>query len=77
MVEHETPTTDKTAVDRYGRFLCEAFGALGMTVETLPQGQYGDHYRLTLDPPGGAAEPGQITVLCHLDTVWGIGELAR
>lgn len=78
MVERESPTLDKAAVDRYGAFLCDAYRALGATVETIPQAQYGDHHRITLDPPGGATvEGGQITVLCHLDTVWAIGELAR
>lgn len=77
MVEHESPTTDKPAVDRYGRLITDAFVALGMSSETFPQHDYGDHHRLTLDPPGGVAEPGQITILCHLDTVWDVGELAR
>ncbi len=77
MVRHESPTHDKAAVDRYGQFLCAAFTDAGMTVETLPQERYGDHHRLTFDPPGGATETGQITILCHLDTVWDIGELER
>lgn len=77
MVEHESPTLDKGAVDRYGAFMCDAFRMLGATVETIPQTEYGDHYRLTLDPPGGATEARQLTILCHLDTVWAIGELAR
>ncbi len=77
MVEHESPTLDKGSVDRYGVFICDAFRAVGMGVETLPQSEYGDHHRLTLDPPGGASEAGQIAILCHLDTVWALGELAR
>ncbi len=77
MVEHESPTLDKGAVDRYGAFICDAFRAIGASVETIPQTEYGDHHRLTFDPPGGASEEGQITILCHLDTVWAIGELAR
>ena len=77
MVEHESPTHDKGAVDRYGTFIAGAFQAVGMELETIPQDEYGDHYRLTLDPSGGAGEGGQITILCHLDTVWAIGELAR
>jgi len=75
MVEHESPTFDKAAVDRYGVFLCEAFRPLGATVETIPQVEYGDHYRLTIEPQGSATEEGQITILCHLDTVWAVGEL--
>ena len=77
MVEHESPTLDKGAVDRYGAFICDAFRTVGASVETIPQAEYGDHHRLTFDPPGGASEEGQITILCHLDTVWAIGELAR
>ncbi len=77
LVEHESPTLDKAAVDRYGDFLCDAYRALGATVETIPQERYGDHRRITLDPPGGARVAGQITVLCHLDTVWALGELAK
>jgi glutamate carboxypeptidase len=77
MVEHESPTLEKAAVDRYGAFLCDAYRVLGATVETVPQAQYGDHYRITLDPPGGASGDKQVTVLCHLDTVWALGELAK
>ena len=76
MVEHESPTFDKAAVDRYGVFLCDAFREVGATVETIPEAEYGDHYRLTIEPTGGATAEGQITILCHLDTVWAIGELS-
>jgi len=77
MVEHESPTLDKGSVDRYGAFICDAFQSVGMSLETIPQAEYGDHHRLALDPPGGASEAGQLTILCHLDTVWALGELAR
>lgn len=75
MVEHESPTTDKAAVDRYGAFLCDAYQELGATVETIPQETVGDHRRITLDLTGGQGDGGQITVLCHLDTVWDVGAL--
>lgn len=78
LVEHESPTDEKAAIDRYGDFLGDAFRALGATVETIPQAAYGDHHRITLDPPAGAStESGQVTVLCHLDTVWALGTLAQ
>lgn len=76
MVEHESPTDDKAAVDRYGQFISTIFEQAGLTRKTLPQDQYGDHYRLTLTPADVQAD-GQITILCHLDTVWGLGELQR
>ena len=75
MVEHESPTTDKEAVDRYGAFLADAYQALGATVETFPQEKVGDHRRITLDLTGGQGDGGQITALCHLDTVWDVGAL--
>lgn len=75
MVEHESPTTDKAAVDRYGAFLCDAFRELGATIETFPQEGIGDHRRVTLDLTEGQGDGGQITVLCHLDTVWAVGAL--
>jgi glutamate carboxypeptidase len=75
MVELESPTTDKEAVDRYGAFLCDAYRELGATVETFPQPEVGDHRRITLDMTEGKGDGGQITVLCHLDTVWAVGAL--
>jgi len=75
MVEHESPTTDKAAVDRYGAFLCDAYRDLGATVETIPQPGFGDHHRITLDLTAGKGDGEQITVLCHLDTVCEIGAL--
>ncbi len=77
MVEHESPTLDKAAVDRYGDFLCAAYRALGAEVEIIAQEQYGDHRRVTLDLSGGRGHDRQITILCHLDTVWAMGELAK
>ncbi len=75
MVEHESPTNDKAAIDRYGAFLCDAYRDLGATVETFSQPVAGDHHRLTLDLTGGQGDGEQITVLCHLDTVWDIGAI--
>lgn len=75
MVEHESPTTDKAAVDRYGAFMVDAYQELGATVETLPQETVGDHRRITIDLTDGRGDGGQITVLCHLDTVWDVGAL--
>ncbi len=77
MVEHESPTLDKAAVDRYGDFLCAAYRALGAEVDNVAQEQYGDHRRVTLDLSGGRDHDRQITILCHLDTVWAMGELAK
>jgi glutamate carboxypeptidase len=75
MVEHESPTTDKAAVDRYGALMADAYQELGATVETFPQEGFGDHRRITIDLTDGRGAGGQITALCHLDTVWDVGAL--
>jgi glutamate carboxypeptidase len=73
IVEHESPTDAKAAVDRLGGFLARALADAGARVETRPLAEHGDVVRAEL--PG--AGDGQILVLCHMDTVWPLGELAR
>jgi glutamate carboxypeptidase len=74
LVVRESPSRDKPALDALAGFLAERFGALGLDVERLPSESGGDHLRLRLGRAGDAP-PG--LVLCHFDTVWPIGTLAR
>jgi glutamate carboxypeptidase len=71
-VNHDSPTFDKPSVDALGRRITDAFVRLGASVETQPQSEYGDHYRITW---GEGAR--QILLLGHIDTVWPKGEAAR
>lgn len=71
-VNHDSPTFDKPSVDALGRQITNAFAELGASVETQPQSEYGDHYRVVW---GRGAR--QILLLAHLDTVWPVGEAAR
>jgi len=73
LVEHESPTDDKPAVDRLGAFLAGELTGLGARVEIVRQADYGDVVRAEL--PG--AGDGQLLLLCHIDTVWPLGELHR
>ncbi len=73
IVEHESPTDAKAAVDRLGAFLAGALAGLGADVQTIPLAEHGDAVRAEI--PG--AGDGQLLVLCHIDTVWPLGELAR
>ena len=73
LVEHETPTDAKAAVDALGRALASAAADLGGAVSLLPQTRYGDLVRV--DWPGVGA--GQVLVLTHIDTVWPLGTLAN
>ncbi len=72
LVEIESPSNNKAAVDRLGAVLAEQLRDLAASVEVLPQVQVGDHLRARW---GNGA--GGVLLLCHMDTVWDIGTLAR
>ncbi len=73
MVEIESPSDDKAAVDRMGAFLAEAFERLGGQVTFYPQEAAGNH--LKADFAGGEGKP--VLLLGHFDTVWPMGTLAK
>ena len=68
----ESPTTDKTAVDRCGEELAQRMAAIGGAVTRLPQPAVGDHLRAEF----GSGES-QVLLIGHFDTVWPIGQLDR
>lgn len=74
LVEYETPTTDKAAVDRLGAFMEAQFRELGAAVTRLPQEKVGDFLlaKWNADAPGRP-----ILFLIHIDTVWPLGTLAE
>ena len=72
LVEMESPSDDKAALDRLGGALAAEMRGLGAQVETFPQAAAGDHLRARWgDGTGGAL------LLCHMDTVWPLGTLAQ
>jgi glutamate carboxypeptidase len=73
MVEIESPSDDKAAVDRMGGFLAEVFERFGGQVTFYPQETAGNH--LKADFAGGAGKP--VLLLGHFDTVWPMGTLAK
>ena len=74
LVELESPTADKAAVDRAMDRAAEA--AEGMaSITRYAQADRGDHLRIAFDIP--TKGEGQVLGLGHLDTVWEIGTLAR
>jgi glutamate carboxypeptidase len=72
LVQLESPSTDKAAVDRCGRELAARLRAAGADVETLQRIERGDHLRARLS---GAGRP--VMILGHFDTVWPVGTLQR
>jgi glutamate carboxypeptidase len=71
LVRHESPSTDKAAVDRCADALAHHLRELGGRVEMIDRDQVGNLVR---------AEFGQgatrVLLLGHLDTVWSVGTLA-
>lgn len=75
-VRAESPSFDKAAVDRLGKMVAAEWSRRGARVTFLRQRERGDHIRAEWNPPGVVAK-GQNLVLGHLDTVYGLGTLAR
>jgi glutamate carboxypeptidase len=74
-VRAESPSFDKAAVDRFGRIVAAEWRRRGARVTLVQQRERGDHVRAEWNPQGKPAM-GQILVLGHLDTVYGLGTLA-
>ena len=73
IVEYESPSSEKAAVDRLIDFLQAEMEVRGGAVERLRQSEFGD--LLIGRFPGDAREP--LFVMTHVDTVWPIGTLER
>jgi glutamate carboxypeptidase len=72
LVETESPSHDKAAVDRVGAIVAEEAHRIGASIETLPQVQAGN---LVLARWGEGI--GGILLLCHMDTVFPIGTISK
>ena len=72
LVAIESPTTDKTAVDRCGVELASRLEAIGGRVTRLARAERGNH--LLAEFGCGTS---QILLLGHFDTVWPVGQLER
>jgi glutamate carboxypeptidase len=73
LVEIESPSDNKTAVDKLGLYLARLFSNLGGKVITHRAADFGDH--LQVDFSGRS--PGKpILLLGHMDTVYPLGTLA-
>src|SRR5438309_245728 len=86
MVEIESPSDDKAAVDRMGAFLGQAFERIGGRVTFYPEKEAGNHLKAefaggasdgTSDRASDAASGKPVLLLGHFDTVWPMGTLAK
>ncbi len=76
LVEIESPSHDKAAVDRVSHQVAAWMDAAGAQVETHPQPSAGDCV-LGRWPGINAQGVPPITLLAHMDTVWPLGTLAE
>ena len=73
LVRLESPSTDKTAVDRCGGEVAARIEALGGRVERFVQTGSGNHLRAEFGSGTGPA----VLLLGHFDTVWNVGEISQ
>jgi glutamate carboxypeptidase len=71
LVELESPSHEKSFLDRLGRHIAAEFQKLGGQIKFHKQKNAGDH--LQVDFPG---EGQPVLLLGHMDTVWDVGALA-
>ena len=72
LVSHESPSTDRDALDACGTFLAARLAAAGASVSRVPAGSTTDH--VLAEWPGAGPS---VLLVGHFDTVWPVGQLAR
>lgn len=79
LVETESPSDDKAAVDRVGTLVAEECHRLGADVEFVPNSLTGDHVvaRFSPTPNPVPEEEKGILLMHHMDTVFPIGTLEK
>jgi len=73
LVETESPSHDKAAVDRVGKIVADECRKLGAEVEVIPNQETGDHILARFASSRPSEKP--ILILCHMDTVFPLGTL--
>jgi glutamate carboxypeptidase len=80
LVETESPSHEKVAVDRVGAIVAEKARRLGAQVEVIQNQETGDHVLARFHPSGAAVSlppSAPILLLCHMDTVFPPGTLDK
>ncbi len=81
LVEAESPSHDKAAVDRVGKIVAEQCRRLGADVQVVENTISGDHVVARWQDKGrthkSASTNGGVLLLHHMDTVYPLGTLAK
>lgn len=75
LVEIESPSSSKSGVDQAQALFAEWASASGAKVRRHAQADFGDSLEVRFGPEGNQRPA--VTLLGHLDTVWGLGTLAH
>jgi glutamate carboxypeptidase len=76
LVEIESPSDVKQAVDRLGAVLASRFAELGGRVRIHAAEKFGNHLQVDFLPPGaGTRKP--VLLLGHMDTVYPVGTISK
>jgi glutamate carboxypeptidase len=73
MVNMDSPSTDKSLLNRFARFVGSEFAAIGGQVDYVPANRFGDHVLVRFDGPSA----GRVLILGHTDTVFSAGEAGK
>jgi len=73
IVQIESPSDDKSSVDRVGRYVAERFAALGGAVRIHKSSVFGDHVQVDFE---GESKNKPVLLLGHIDTVYPLGTLS-
>jgi glutamate carboxypeptidase len=73
LVELESPSHDKAAVDRLGEYVAEEFRGVGGQIVVHPDPRAGNHLQVEFPARAGGGPP--VMLLGHMDTVWEVGTL--
>ena len=76
LVETESPSHDKAAVDHVGAIVMEEARELGAQVETISNAETGNHVLARFHPSGEKLNA-PILLLCHMDTVFPLGTIDK
>jgi glutamate carboxypeptidase len=75
IVEIESPSDVKAAVDRFNSVLASRFSELGGKVQVHRQGKFGNHLEINFAGANRTAKP--VLLLGHTDTVYPIGTISK
>ena len=72
----ESPSDNKDAVNACSEFFVAELQKCGLEIERIPQQDTGDFY-ICKHPQASVSETKAISILCHTDTVWPVGQINR